>query len=494
MPTMESKLRKLYMRVHPDLLNSLPVAKKTNEKSFQNLSNFLETLKQSEYQASNEKFVLEFYLRPKEHSGQLKMEDLEHFKMTVQGGGSEFEKLMELGKLFEKCGLGADFKMKNKSAFRTASDLERFLAQVGEEAAMNKMRMDSQWRDIIVHQHMLHRDKGLRVSFMCADHDSPELQVSTFEKLQSEEFSETLANLSVELRQIVIGHCNGLDAEGRIMLHPASSVPEWLRHISSIDWAASYSRKAKIRTIREQERAAARRLGLTFVHAREEVEHESSYHNLLASLARESGARSGTSSPGGGARAGGPSGTGPVSQHGGRRGEEARWGGERRNARAGGLATRDGQGRKAVLLVQKTVCDSEEGVALLGRGCGIDEVKGTLLAPVHCPAEHVIGLVERHADAAAQIREQFEKRRQHISALLSQARAVLGAAGIEVDWEEGVSEEDAAVCLDKLMAGASSNTSMGGLAKHTAGMHILIGNQYQLRPDGVVVVPFDFNL
>lgn len=71
---------------------------------------------------------------------------------------------------------------------------------------------------------------------------------------------------------------------------------------------------------------------------------------------------------------------------------------------------------------------------------------------------------------------------------------MLGAAGIEVDWEEGVSEEDAAVCLDKLMAGASSNTSMGGLAKHTAGMHILIGNQYQLRPDGVVVVPFDFNL
>ncbi len=78
--------------------------------------------------------------------------------------------------------------------------------------------------------------------------------------------------------------------------------------------------------------------------------------------------------------------------------------------------------------------------------------------------------------------------------LVAQTRQVLGAAGLEVDWEEGVSEEEAAACLEKMMAGASRNSSVGGLAKHTAGLQILIGNKYQLRPDGVVVVPYNLNL
>lgn len=71
---------------------------------------------------------------------------------------------------------------------------------------------------------------------------------------------------------------------------------------------------------------------------------------------------------------------------------------------------------------------------------------------------------------------------------------MLGVAGIEVDWEEGISEEDAALCLEKLVTGATSKTSLGGLAKHTAGMQILIGSQYEVRPDGVVVVPYNFNV
>lgn len=43
--TKQSKLRKLYMRVHPDLFSAHPEEKQVNTKSFQQLSEFLTTIK-----------------------------------------------------------------------------------------------------------------------------------------------------------------------------------------------------------------------------------------------------------------------------------------------------------------------------------------------------------------------------------------------------------------------------------------------------------------
>jgi len=143
LPTMEAHLRKLYMRVHPDLFSSHPDARDTNEKSFQLLSEFLSAVKSQDggRGAVGKVFKLVFFMRPMaepgEGGGPLE-EDLETVTVTLRADGSPRDKKKQLKKLFEACGISDDFSYDAASGTGSGrggkgsepvSDLERFIRE-----------------------------------------------------------------------------------------------------------------------------------------------------------------------------------------------------------------------------------------------------------------------------------------------------------------------------------------------------------------------------
>ena len=143
LPTMEAHLRKLYMRVHPDLFSSHPNARDTNEKSFQLLSEFLSAVKSQDggRGAVGKVFKLVFFMRPMaepgEGGGPLE-EDLETVTVNLRADGSPRDKKNQLKKLFEACGISDDFSYDAASGTGSGrggkgsepvSDLERFIRE-----------------------------------------------------------------------------------------------------------------------------------------------------------------------------------------------------------------------------------------------------------------------------------------------------------------------------------------------------------------------------
>lgn len=165
----QGQLRKLYLRVHPDLFSSYPKAKQANEKSFQHLTEFLSTIKQGSMHTvhtSTEAFPLNFYMRPTADQSTIHSEDdLERVNLTLRAGGSNVDRQKQLKILFKACGLSADFLVDAESAGYGRNSLEGFLYDVGAEAVQRKMQRGRELRDVVVRQHMLHLHHNIRVTF-----------------------------------------------------------------------------------------------------------------------------------------------------------------------------------------------------------------------------------------------------------------------------------------------------------------------------------------
>ena len=113
LPTMEANLRKLYLRVHPDLFAAHPEAREENEKSFQLLSEFLTAIKNQDGAgrgSAGKRFVLTFNLRPAAESGlSEERRDLERVEVSLRADGSPKDKKKQLSNLFAACGIKGDF-------------------------------------------------------------------------------------------------------------------------------------------------------------------------------------------------------------------------------------------------------------------------------------------------------------------------------------------------------------------------------------------------
>ena len=172
-PTMESKLRKLLLRVHPDLFSSFPAAKSQNEQSLKRLNEFLETLKPSAVPTSSLTFPLLFFLLPTQSDLNSPTEgDLQKVEITLRAGGSGRDKYAQLGKLFDACGLGKEFSYTatEGSATKIAKDsIEAFLFEVGAEAARRRREIEQAMREVWACQHALQLQHRTRVTFEDAE-------------------------------------------------------------------------------------------------------------------------------------------------------------------------------------------------------------------------------------------------------------------------------------------------------------------------------------
>lgn len=243
LPTMEAHLRKLYMRVHPDLFSSHPEARDANEKSFQLLSEFLNVIKNQDGRGGVGKvFKLEFYMRPVAEPGEgdaAVSADLEQVSVSLRTDGSPRDKKKQLTKLFEACGIFGDFAFnaagggegaRGGESSGPASDLAVWIREHSHAAAVARRDHDRAWRVVYAQQHALQLWHKVRVSFAgnCATW-SPDARAELLRQLFSD---EVLATLQVQggdqdqeqdldinaLRHVVLADSNSIHSDGRVTL------------------------------------------------------------------------------------------------------------------------------------------------------------------------------------------------------------------------------------------------------------------------------------
>jgi hypothetical protein len=313
LPTMESKLRQLYMRVHPDLFALYPEARNENEKSFQLLSEFLAAIKNSDGGGGRARvgkvFKLVFYVRPEgpcEGRGEEEQAtaELEQVSVNLRADGSPSEKKFQLLKLFEACGILGDFSYtaaggsgKGRAA-PAATDLELFVRQQSRAAATARQNHERAWRQFYSQQHALQLWHCVRVSFAgtCTTWP-PDVRSEVLQHLLSDAVLACLKGLpsangdseqegAHRTRHVLLADSNAIDIDGRLVLD-AHNPRSWSRHISMLDWSAVAAAEVRTKEVRALERAAAQRLGMAFVHgATPEIERSAAYSLLLESVCR----------------------------------------------------------------------------------------------------------------------------------------------------------------------------------------------------------------
>ena len=245
LPSMEAHLRKLYMRVHPDLFSSHPEARDENEKSFQLLSEFLSAVKNQGGGRGGvgKAFKLNFNMRPQAEPGEgneggAVAADLEKVTVSIRADGSPRDKKNQLKKLFEACGIFGDFTYSAAGGVGggggngghtagPASDLENFVREQSQSAAAARQEHDRSWRQVFAAQHALQLWHQIRVSFAgeCAKW-SPDARAALLQHVLSEDVLASLArdsseeeNASLQASQnVVIGDSNSINPEGRVTL------------------------------------------------------------------------------------------------------------------------------------------------------------------------------------------------------------------------------------------------------------------------------------
>jgi hypothetical protein len=565
LPTMEAHLRKLYMKVHPDLFVAHPEARAENEKSFQLLSEFLGAVKNPDAGRGGvgKVFQLTFHLRPAAQPGEGGEGGaaLEQVTVSLRSDGSPREKKKQLGKLFEACGITGDFSFSAAGSSGRgardsgpASDLEHFVRDQSQAAALARQEHDRAWRHVYAEQHALQLWHQVRVSFVGASATwEPDARAALLKQLRSE---KVLAVLQVDCsrdqdsglrasQHVLIGDCNSIYMDGRITLD-AQAPETWTRHIQSMDWSRAAAAESRLREIRGLERAAAQCLGLSFVHgASVQIELSRAYTGFLngiSSMCQKTN----------------------FAAH------------KPKRAATSNADEPPALLPRPVLLVDSTEVNcSRPSLVKHFDGCALDTSRGILIANVAAPLQNVLSLVQTYGHEAGECRAQFDAQRKALSVLLAEAKMCLGLASLEVDWDAGVADEEVTVhigcwaarekkrersarvramrvkalviaavvcvrvrvcaranvcvcvfvragvyvcvavypavvlvppaptcfflwqalaCCSKLIAAAGSLLPPKGLAPLTQGLHLCIGVRYGVRPDGSMTLPHDLDL
>ena len=357
LPTMEANLRKLYLRVHPDLFAAHPEAREENEKSFQLLSEFLTAIKNQDGAgrgSAGKRFVLTFNLRPEAESGlSEERRDLERVEVSLRADGSPKDKKKQLSNLFAACGIKGDFTFDARGgsvggggwgggggggAEGVASEFELFVREQARAAAAAQAEHQRVWQEVYALQHALQLQHRVRVAFGGSNVDwNAAARIQALEQMLAAGTTSAIddarvsrmggagagkgpdgahggVGVSVETLNVILGDCNDIDRDGRVIL--AGQDPQtWPQHLQSIDWAHVAQAEARMKQVRVLERDAAEHLGLAFVHGETaEMEFSAAYAHFLAALCSESEAsgfvrhsprRSQSGEGGGGAEPGG---------------------------------------------------------------------------------------------------------------------------------------------------------------------------------------------
>ena len=483
LPTMEAHLRKLYMRVHPDLFSSHPEAREENERSFQMLSEFLSVLKgQDQGRGGKGKvFKLTFHMRPEAEPGQgggvgAVEAELEQVTVSLRADGSPRDKKKQLKKLFEACGISGDFAYTaapggnsgGRASSQPASDFEAFVREQSQAAAAARQEHDRAWRKLYATQHALQLWHQVRVSFggECATW-TPDARAELLDHLLSEQVVKLLNREPNEeaigraSSHLLLADANTIQADGRVTLD-ARDPGSWARHLSTMDWTMAYQAADGIKRIRDLERAAAQCLGLAFVHgATASLEQSRAYESMLEVICK--------------------------------RCKDTHFAGHVQRRAPG-----DESGalmQRPVLLVQ-TDLDLDDGSSKIPHfdGCALETARGTLLAAVTAPPENVLSLVLTHGQEAAECRARLDTQHKALTMLMGEAKSCLGLTSLEVDWHAGVEHDQVLACCAKLIAASGSLMPPRGLAPLTQGLHLCIGLHYGVRDDGAMILPHDIDL
>jgi hypothetical protein len=482
LPTMEAHLRKLYMRVHPDLFSSHPSyteAREENERSFQMLSEFLSVLKGQDqgHGGKGKVFKLTFHMRPEAEPGQGEGEgaveaELEQVTVSLRADGSPRDKKKQLKKLFDACGISGDFAYTaapgGNSGGQPASDFEAFVREQSQAAAAARQEHDHAWRKLYAAQHALQLWHQVRVSFggECATW-TPDARAELLDHLLSEQLVKLLdrepstEEIGRASSHLLLADANTIQADGRVTLD-ARDPGSWACHLSTMDWTMAYQAANGIKRVRDLERAAAQCLGLAFVHgATASLEQSRAYESMLEAICR--------------------------------RCKDTHFAGhvQRRAPGDEGGALM----QRPVLLVQ-TDLDLDDGSSKIPHfdGCALETTRGTLMAAVTAPPENVLSLVLTHGQEAAERRARLDAQHKALTMLMGEAKSCLGLISLEVDWHAGVEHEQVLACCAKLIAASGSLMPPRGLAPLTQGLHLCIGVRYGVRDDGAMILPHDIDL
>jgi hypothetical protein len=370
-PSMESKLRKLYMRVHPDLFSSHPEEKEVNTKSFQQLSEFLTTIKgDSAPETSTKSFPIKFFFRParaedeqeQQVDGEAEEEPgLESFEITLRAGGSVRDRIKQLSKLFKAVGLGEDVALpenvspESRGPVWASGTIQVQLHEMSEEAKQRKAELALQMREVWARKHMLNLKYQVKVTTArCVPVEGAES--ACLDKLLDDDVLRWLhQQTGGGMMHCILSDRYGVDLSGGIMLDYRGTAAEWCKHIASVQSQDISKKRRMLKDVRDAEEAAARSVGLSYIHGEGHVEATQDYLQLLKTVhKRQSGAAAASTAGEGGGVEGGREGP------------------------------REAKG--ATLLVK------EEG-GDWGGGCHVESVLGTMVAPVSADASHLIDFV-----------------------------------------------------------------------------------------------------
>ena len=331
LPTMEANLRKLYLRVHPDLFAAHPEAREENEKSFQLLSEFLTAIKNQDGAgrgSAGKRFVLTFHLRPEAESGPSEERgDLKRVEVSLRADGSPKDKKKQLSNLFAACGIKGDFTFDARggsvgrggwggggggSANGDASEFELFVREQARAAAAAQAEHQRVWQEVYALQHALQLQHRVRVAFGGSNIDwTAAARIQALEQMlaagttsaiddartsrmggagvwKGPHGADGVVGVSVETMNVILGDCNDIDRDGKVIL--AGQDPQtWPQHLKSINWTRVAQSEARMKQVRVLERDTAERLGLGFVHGETpEMECSAPYAHFLAALCSQS--------------------------------------------------------------------------------------------------------------------------------------------------------------------------------------------------------------
>jgi hypothetical protein len=380
-------------------------------------------------------FKLTFHLRPDAQPGEggeggAIDAALEQVTVSLRADGSPRDKKKQLGKLFEACGIFGDFSFSAAGSSgpgargsAPASDLELFVREQSQAAALARQEHDRAWRHVYAEQHALQLWHQVRVSFVGASATwEPDARAALLQQLRSEDVLAVLhvdcSDEDASLRashHVIIGDSNSIHMDGRITLD-AHAPGTWARHIASMDWGRVATAERRLRELRDQERAAAKCLGLSYVHgATPHIEQSHAYTGFLQGISSMC--------------------------------QQTRFAAhEPQRAAASSEDEQPAPLPRPVLLVEAEPVDgSRPSLVKHFDGCALDTSRGILIANVGAPLQNVLSLVQTHGHEAGQCRARFEAERKALSMLLAEAKTCLGLASLEVDWDAGVADEEVIV-------------------------------------------------